>query len=97
MAQNKEKVVLSEPQKISALNYINTHKEFLFGKAKCGVQKINQTQSRHKFLDWCEKEKIPYKTWKKFETQSNQWKCSAAKNQRQRKNKTGSQPIPLRK
>ena len=83
---SEEKVVVNEAQKISVLNYINTHKEFLFGKKKCGVSKINQTQARFQFIDWCKKEEIPYLTWKKFETQYNQWKSYAAKNQRQRKN-----------
>ena len=92
----EEKVILSEAQKVKVLNYINTHREFVFGKQKYGVSKINQTQARHQFLEWCEKEKIPYKTWKKFETQYNQWRSTAKKNQTQQ-NKTGSQAMPLKK
>ena len=93
----QEKVILSETQKVGVLNYINTHKEFLFGKKRCGVARIDQTKARNQFLVWCKNENVPYTTWKKFETQYNQWRSTAAKNQTARKNETGSRPIPLKK
>ena len=46
--------------------------DVLFGKQKKGVERKDKNKAREKFLEWCENQNIPYKTWEHFETQFNQ-------------------------
>ena len=46
-------ITLSPNQRLQVLNYVNTHKEFIFGKQYKGVSRQTQNAARESFLEWC--------------------------------------------
>ena len=46
-------ITLSPDQRLQVLNYVNTHKEFIFGKLFKGVSRETQKAARLSFLEWC--------------------------------------------
>ena len=48
-----EAITLTPNQRLQVLNYVNTHKEFIFGKQYKGVSRQTQNAARESFLEWC--------------------------------------------
>ena len=89
-------LTLTLPQREEVLARIAAEKDILFGKIKRGVTKQKRDECRESFFNWCHLRGIPYKSWKKVETQYNQWKSNFKKNQLERE-KNGPMAKPLKK
>ena len=51
---------------------------------------MDRDKARNAFMAWCKMNKIPYKTFNKFDTQYKNWKSLATKKNTARKNFTGN-------
>ena len=60
LAKIDEIIRLSENQRLKVLHYICTHKEYLFGNKKKGVERKRVLAAQASFVEWCKAEKIPY-------------------------------------
>ena len=91
------KVVLNAKQREDVLWELGDKRHLLFGKIKDKVSKTDKNDARDDFLKWCAIKEIPYTSWAKVKSQLDLWKAQYHKNQRERKNATGSAYKPLEK
>ena len=80
------RIFLSNSQRVEVLTKICAERDFLFGKLKYGITRQKRDECRERFIKWCHLRGIPYQTWKKVETQYNQWKSDFKK----KREKSGS-------